>query len=110
MSWTATTAETGSIVWRVLDGDGDEVRRTDRLERPPVPATITWDGKDDAGTSSPTASTTSGSPARRGGNTGAAVDRTVRVATTLGFVTSSKTLFYPQDDDRFARTTTLASP
>ena len=28
VSWTATTAEPGSIVWRVLDGDGDEVRRT----------------------------------------------------------------------------------
>ena len=41
------------------------------------------------------------------GNTGAAVSRPVRVSTTLGFVTTSRTLFYPQDGDQYAATTVL---
>ncbi len=107
LTWTATTAEAGSFVWRVLDGDGTEVRR----ETPTVGAgttAISWDGKDDDGHV-----VIDGlyelriHPRDVAGNQGTSVSRSVRVATALGFVTSSKTLFYPQDSDRLAKTTTL---
>ena len=107
VSWTATTAEPGSIVWRVLDGDGDEVRRT-TVSKGAGAATITWDGKDDGGhVVADGLYTLRMHPRDASGTQGTSVDRTIRVATTLGFVTSSKKLFYPQDDDRFGRTTTL---
>jgi flagellar hook assembly protein FlgD len=107
VSWTATPAEAGSIVWRVLDGDGTEIRRTTM----PVTAgasTITWDGKDDGGhVVADGLYEVRVHPRDAIGNQGTSVGRTVRVATQLGFVTTSKTLFYPQDNDRFAKTTTL---
>jgi flagellar hook assembly protein FlgD len=107
VSWAATTAEMGSIVWRVLDGDDHEIRRT-TMSKAAGAATITWDGKDDAGhVVADGLYTLRIHPRDASGTQGASVDRTVRVATTLGFVTSSKALFYPQDNDRFGRSTTL---
>jgi flagellar hook assembly protein FlgD len=106
-AWTATTAEAGSIVWRVVDGGGTEVRRA-TVAKLAGPATVTWDGKDDDGHR-----VADGPydvvfhPRDSSGSQGASVTRSVRVATTLGFVTTTKTLFYPQDADRFAKTTTL---
>ena len=40
VSWAATTAEMGSIVWRVLDGDDHEIRRT-TMSKAAGAATIT---------------------------------------------------------------------
>jgi hypothetical protein len=106
-AWAATTAEAGSIVWRVLDGGGTEVRRA-TVAKLAGAATVTWDGKDAAGHL-----VADGPydvvfyPRDASGTQGTSVTRSVRVATTVGFVSTSKTLFYPQDDDRFAKTTTL---
>ena len=107
VSWTATTAEAGSIVWRVLDGEGTEIRRTTMTVKAGA-TTITWDGKDDDGhIAADGLYEIRAYPRDATGNQGASVSRSVRVATTLGFLTTSKTLFYPQDNDRFAKTTTL---
>lgn len=107
VSWTATTAEAGSIVWRVLDGQGTEIRRTTMTVKAGA-TTITWDGKDDDGhIAADGLYEIRAYPRDATGNQGASVNRSVRVATTLGFLTTSKTLFYPQDNDRFAKTTTL---
>jgi flagellar hook assembly protein FlgD len=106
-AWSAATPEAGSIVWRVLDGDGTEVRRV-TAGKAPGAATVTWDGKDDAGHVVPDGQyDVVFHPRDASGTQGTPVSRPVRVATTLGFVTTSKTLFYPQDNDRFAKTTTL---
>jgi flagellar hook assembly protein FlgD len=106
-SWTATTAEAGSIVWRVLKADGTEIRRT-TISKAAGPAFITWDGRDGIGTIVPDGLyEISIHPRDVVGNQGTSNSRSVRVATTLGFVTSSKGLFYPQDSDRFAKTTSL---
>jgi flagellar hook assembly protein FlgD len=108
VSWTATTAEMGSIVWRVLDGDNTAIR-TSTLVKAAGVATITWDGKDgDGHVVQDGLYTLRMYPRDSSGTQGSTVERTVRVATTLGFVTSSKALFYPQDDDRFGRSTKLA--
>ena len=107
LAWTATTAEAGSIVWRVLDSEGTEVRR-ETIAVAAGPNAISWDGKDDAGhTVADGLYEIRVYPRDVAGNQGTSVGRAVRVITTLGFVTSSRTLFYPQDNDRFARTTTL---
>ncbi len=106
-SWTATTAESGSIVWRVLDGEGTHIR-TSTVSEAAGAATITWDGKDDGGhVVADGLYTMRFYPRDSSGTQGSSLDRTIRVATTLGFVTSSKKLFYPQDNDRFAKSTTL---
>ncbi len=107
LAWTATTAEAGSIVWRVLDSEGTEVRR-ETIAVAAGPNVINWDGKDDAGRIVADGLYELRVYPRDGaGNQGTSVGRAVRVITTLGFVTSSRSLFYPQDNDRFARTTTL---
>jgi flagellar hook assembly protein FlgD len=107
VSWTATAAEAGSIVWRVLDSLGAEIRRT-TISVKAGASTVTWDGKDDGGHVAPDGLYEIRiHPRDATGNQGTSVSRSVRVATTLGFVTTSKTLFYPQDNDRFAKTTTL---
>ena len=107
VSWTATTAEAGSIVWRVLDGLGTEVRRTTLMVKAGA-TTVTWDGKDDAGhVVADGLYEVRVHPRDATGNQGTSIARSVRVATALGFVTTSKPLFYPQDNDRFAKSTTL---
>ncbi len=91
----------------MLDGDGTEVRRA-TVAKLAGPAAITWDGKDaDGHIVADGLYDVVLSPRDSSGTQGTSATRSVRVATTLGFVTTSKTLFYPQDADRFARTTTL---
>ena len=66
-------------------------------------ATVTWDGTTTAGAHVPDGTYIVRVTVRDvAGNTSAFEERTVIVDRTLGFVTSSRTVFYPQDGDKLA--------
>ncbi len=71
-------------------------------------ATITWDGRDTGGTVVPNgvyeASVVAMDDA---GNASAPQTRTVQVYSALGFATAAPALFFPQDGDALAATTTV---
>jgi flagellar hook assembly protein FlgD len=105
---TATAQESGSLVVRVLDS-GTVAVRTFTTTAVAGPNTVTWDGRNDAGTVVPDgeyAITIAGRDVA--GNTGASRSRTVRVVTLLGFTAASPSLIYPQDLDRFAPSAALS--
>jgi flagellar hook assembly protein FlgD len=69
---------------------------------------MAWDGRDLHGAVAPDGEyDVQLSLADAAGNPSPRVTRTVRIATTLGFVTSSKAVFFPHDADTYARTTVL---
>jgi flagellar hook assembly protein FlgD len=71
-------------------------------------ATVTWDGTTSSGARAPDGKYTVRLAVRDlAGNTSAAQDRPVVVDRTLGFVTTSRTLFFPQDGDNLSPTTLL---
>ena len=73
------------------------------------PTTVSWDGRDAAGAFVPDGQYVMRiSPADALGNTGTAAERTVSVVAALRNVASSAAVFYPQDLDSMARTTTLS--
>jgi flagellar hook assembly protein FlgD len=104
---TAGLPESGSLMMRVVDGDNALVRKS-ITTFPAGTAALSWDGRDGSGDVVPdglyNVRLTFTDPA---GNTGITIIRTVRVTTTLGFVTTSKTIFYPQDLDVYAPSTVL---
>ena len=72
------------------------------------PLTVTWDGRNTAGAVVPDGVyQVRVSPRDVAGNAAPTEIRSIRVDTTLGSVTSSKSLFYPQDGDALARATSL---
>ena len=107
VAFSAAAPEAGTLTMRVVDGTDALVRKTTLSVKAGTSA-MAWDGRDSGGsvvadgvydvrfTLTDTA-----------GNTGAAIARPVRVSTTLGFVTTSRTLFYPQDGDQYAATSAL---
>ncbi len=107
VSLTAGVPEAGTLTMRVVNGAGAVIRK----DIVPVAAgskAMPWDGRDLHG-----AVAADGeydirlSLTDAAGNASPQVTRTVRVTTTLGFVTSSKAVFYPQDGDTYAPTTVL---
>ena len=105
---TATASEGGSLLVRVANASNTTVR-TFTTSAVVGTNTVTWDGRNDAGTVVPDglyAITIAGRDIA--GNTGPGRSRTVRVVTLLGFVAASPALFYPQDLDRFAPSSTLS--
>ncbi|MEJ7748288.1 MAG: FlgD immunoglobulin-like domain containing protein [Candidatus Limnocylindrales bacterium] len=107
-TWTGSVSQGGSILVRVVDSAGDVVRSTSVAARAGS-VSVDWNGRNDAG--KVVAEGTYGvrlTPRDATGNSGKAVTRSVVVATNLGYVDASRTLFYPQDADRLARTTTLS--
>ena len=107
VAFTSVAPEAGTLTMRVVDGADTLVRKIAVGVKAGSPVMF-WDGRDNGGsvvadgvydvrfTLTDTA-----------GNTGAAIARPVRVSTTLGFVTTSRTLFYPQDGDQYAATSVL---
>lgn len=99
---TASTSEGGSVLVYVRNEAGVGVRSFS------VPAStaavaVTWDGKDSAGQIVPDGLyDVRLTPRDVAGNTGSGVTRQFGVAGLLGFVGTSKTLFYPQDLDNLA--------
>ncbi len=104
----ATTDEAGSLVVRVADA-GDATVRTFTVAAIVGANGVTWDGRNDAGGIVADGDyTITIAPRDVAGNTGGGLSRPVRVVTVLGFVRNSTKVFYPQDLDRFAGTTTLS--
>ncbi len=106
-SWTAATDEPGSLLVRVYDAGSTRVLST-TLDHGSGNVPVTWNGKDDAGHVVPDGLyTVKVTPRDVAGTSGTTLSRSVRVDTTLGFVSNSKALFYPQDGDTLAPRTTL---
>jgi flagellar hook assembly protein FlgD len=109
---TVTTAvtvpEAGSLYIRVADTAGATIR-TWTAAAVAGPNTVVWDGKNNAG-----ALVADGDyrlnfvPSDGAGNKGLGKSRPVRVIRFLSAVKSSAKVFYPQDNDRFAPTTSLS--
>ncbi len=72
-------------------------------------ATLTWDGTTSGGAAAPNGSYIMRITTRDlAGNTSAFQERTLVVDRTLGFVASAKTVFFPQDGDKYAPTTVFS--
>jgi len=107
VSWTATTDAAGSLIVDVNDAGGTRVARSTQTSVAGA-NTVRWDGRGDDGKVLPDGSyTVRVTPRDVAGTNGAAVLLPVRIDTTLGSVTSSRSVFYPQDGDRLARATRL---
>jgi flagellar hook assembly protein FlgD len=105
---TATTSEPGSLAVGVRDASGATLK-TWLITTSAAPTSVTWDGRDASGNVAPDGRyVVSVAPVDAGGNTGAAQERAVSLVTGLGRVTSSAAVFYPQDLDALAPTTTLS--
>ena len=104
-----TATETGSVVVRIQNADAVTVRSFTVAAGTAIGGTVvTWDGKDGSSHLVPDGTyQVRMTPRDAAGNVGAGVTRAVTVVRMLGFVTTSKTLFYPQDRDDLARATTL---
>jgi flagellar hook assembly protein FlgD len=108
ITWQATASEGGSVGIRIRDGDGTTVRSTAVAAKAATAVPFTWTGRDDAGDIVPDGTyTATFTPKDAAGNVGKAVSRTVVVDTSLGDVDASTILFFPQDGDALAATSTL---
>ena len=105
---TATTSEPGSLAVIVRDAQGATLR-TWSVPSSGTATIVTWDGRDGSGNVAPDGRyTVSVAPVDAGGNAGTAQERTVSLAAGLSRVASSAAVFYPQDRDSLASTTTLS--
>jgi flagellar hook assembly protein FlgD len=102
------TSEAGSIAVRVRD-TADTTVRSFTVSAAAGNVAVTWDGKNTAGAVVPDGTyDVRLTPRDAAGNSGTGVTRTVTVNNLLGWVTTSKKLFYPQDLDSVARATRLS--
>ena len=107
VSLTGSNSETGSLTARIRNGAGTVVR-TFSVANGNAAATVTWNGRNNAGATVPDGTyTMSVSPVDLAGNSGEARDRTVVVISALRSVITSKPLIFPQDNDGLARSATL---
>jgi flagellar hook assembly protein FlgD len=102
-----TSSESGSLVATVLD-DADNHVAAFTAALSGGAATLTWDGKGAAGFVPDGRYTIRVRARDRAGNLSDPQSRTVDVYAALGFVTSSRSAFFPQDGDTLARTTTFS--
>jgi flagellar hook assembly protein FlgD len=105
---TATTSEPGSLGVGVRDINGNTLK-TWSAATTGAPTSVSWDGRDAAGNVAADGRyIVSVTPIDAGGNAGSAQERIVSLVTGLRQVTSSVPVFYPQDRDSLAPTTTLS--
>jgi flagellar hook assembly protein FlgD len=105
---TATNSGPGSIVAKVLNGDGGLVKAW-TVANGSAAVPVTWNGKTTAGTYAKDGTYTIRVAASDlAGNTGPAVERTVNVIGALRSVGTTRSIFFPQDLDSLDRTTTLS--
>jgi flagellar hook assembly protein FlgD len=101
-------SEAGSLFVRIADAS-DATVRSFSVSSAAGANSISWDGRNNAGSIVPDGDySIRFTPRDAVGNTGAGASRTLRVNNLLGFVGSSSLLFFPQDLDRLAATTTLS--
>ncbi len=105
---TATTSEPGSLAVGVRNANGTTLK-TWSVNSTGTPASVTWDGRDASGNIAADGRyVISVAPVDAGGNVGTTQERTVSLVTGLSQVASSAPVFYPQDLDSLAPTTTLS--
>jgi flagellar hook assembly protein FlgD len=105
---SASLSEAGSLIVRVADESNTTVRSM-TLAAVAGSNSVTWNGRNNAGALVPDGTYAIRLTGRdAAGNTGTGVARQLTVVKLLGFVTTSLSIIYPQDLDRFARTTSLA--
>jgi flagellar hook assembly protein FlgD len=107
VSFTVGSSEPGTVVGTVRDAGGTKVD-TVSVGVGGSSATLTWDGKISGGYVPDGRYDISIVAKDRAGNLGDAVVRSVDVYGALGFVDSSKVVFFPQDGDTLGRTTTFS--
>ena len=108
-TWTGSfkVSETVSVEGTVLAADGTVIRHVAGTSRAGI-ATVTWDGRSDGGAGVADGQYTITLRARdAAGNPGVPVAAAVAVYRGLSKVTASATLFYPQDGDAYAPSTSL---
>jgi hypothetical protein len=102
-----TVTERGSIAVHVRD-EGGSVVRAFTVPTATNVAAVTWDGKGSGGVVVPDGVyEVRLTPRDAVGNAGTPVTRSVTVAALLGFLTTSKTVCYPQDRDTLSTGTRL---
>ncbi len=105
---TATSTESGTLVARVLDAGGSLMKKWSTSTGTSA-TTVTWDGRNADG-----AYVADGvyrirvAPQDVAGNSGSNVERSVTVIRALKSVIASKSIFYPHDADRLAKSSTLS--
>ncbi|MBI3749894.1 MAG: hypothetical protein HY262_13780 [Chloroflexi bacterium] len=105
---TATLSEPGSLAVAVRAVNGITLK-TWTVPTTGAPTGVAWDGRDANGNVAADGRyVVSVTPVDAGGNAGAAQERTVSLATGLGWVATAMPVFYPQDRDSLATTTTLS--
>jgi hypothetical protein len=105
---SATLSEAGSLIVRIADGANTTIRT---MTVPAVAGSnsVSWDGKNNSGALVADGDYTIRLTGRdAAGNTGSGVGRGLTVVKLLGFVTTSLSVFYPQDLDQYAPTTSLS--
>jgi flagellar hook assembly protein FlgD len=108
-SLTASTSEGGSILVHVRDEGGTVVRYVSVPAVAGSIAAVAWDGKgNDGRVVADGRYDVRLTPRDAAGNRGVGVSRSFGVAALLGFVATSKTVFYPQDLDGLATGTRLS--
>jgi hypothetical protein len=109
VSASGTLTEAASVVVRIQNADAITVRSFAVAAGTTAGgAVVSWDGKDGSGHLVPDGTyQLRMTPRDLAGNVGPGVTRAVTVVRLLGFVTTSRTLFYPQDRDDLARATAL---
>jgi flagellar hook assembly protein FlgD len=105
---SATSSEAGTLTTRVTTAAGAYVRTLINAASAGT-TTFSWDGRAGTGAFVADGDYRLSTVARdAAGNAATPVVRAVRVVTVVGFVTTSTSVFYPGDLDRFAPTATLS--
>jgi flagellar hook assembly protein FlgD len=107
VSFGVTSTEPGTALVTVVNA-ANAVVSSFAVPLSGVAATVSWDGNTTSGTRAPDGPYTVRLAVRDvAGNTSASPSRPVVVDRTLGFVTTSRSLFFPQDGDGLSPTTLL---
>ena len=107
MSFAVTSAKDGIARAAIRNAGGTNVASLS-VPLGSLAATVTWDGTTSRGADVPDGTYTARLTVRDlAGNTSAFADRQVIVDRTLGFVTTSRAVFFPQDGDKLSPTTAL---
>src|SRR5690242_10427776 len=107
VSFSGGSNEAGTLVARVLDAADDQVDALS-AKLSGGTATLTWDGTTSDGYASDGRYTVSVRARDRAGNLSAAQTRPVDLYGALGYVKTSRSVFFPQDGDSLAKATTLS--
>jgi flagellar hook assembly protein FlgD len=108
ISFAATNSEDGAIVAKVLDGSSTVIDSW-TIANGTAATAVTWDGRKSNNAVAPDGLyTVRLAPRDVAGNTGASVDRTVAVVGGMRAFSSSRTIFFPQDNDAQAPTIRLS--